>query len=129
MGAIQRAGIKRVLANQEVIDVLDGAGMSPEWLEKILTKELSDTTPNAKWLQDGGPDPFDGQYKCNREDLPLGEMSDYELANEVFLKGDRLPDMNMVIAGLAKMPIVYLTAAKERIRWLSYQLHLLENKE
>jgi oligoribonuclease NrnB/cAMP/cGMP phosphodiesterase (DHH superfamily) len=30
--------------------------------------------------------------------------------------------MNDVISGKAKMPIVYLTATKERIRWLSRKL-------
>lgn len=80
-------------------------------------------TPAAKWRQEGQQDPHEGKYDCTRSELALGELTDDELANEVFLKGDRMPKVEDLIAGTAKPPIVYLTAAKERIRWLSRQLH------
>jgi len=80
-------------------------------------------TPAAKWREEGQPDPHDGKYDCMRSELTLGEFIDDELANEVFLKADQMPSVEDLIAGNAKPPIIYLTAAKERIRWLSRQLH------
>lgn len=80
-------------------------------------------TPGARWRQEGQQDPHESKYDCMRSELTLGDLTDDELANEVFLKGDRTPKLEDIIAGTAKPPIVYLTAAKERIRWLSRQLH------
>jgi hypothetical protein len=79
-------------------------------------------TPAAKWRENGDEDPFGERYNCDRNDLPLGELTDCELANEVFLHGNENPCIRDVIANIKKMPIVYLTAAKERIRWLSRRL-------
>lgn len=75
-------------------------------------------TPAAKWRESGEPDPFAGQYDCERHQLPMGNLTDDELANEVFLYDHR--------GGLSSM--VYLTAAKERIRWLSRKLYEAEHK-
>lgn len=79
-------------------------------------------TPAAKWRENGEEDPFGERYNCDRNDLPLGDLTDDELANEVFLHGNENPCIRDVIANIKKMPIVYLTAAKERIRWLSRKL-------
>ncbi|MCW3733619.1 hypothetical protein, partial [Burkholderia cenocepacia] len=57
-----------------------------------------------------------------RAALTLGTLTDDELANAVFMHGNERPPIQDVIAGTAFMPIVYLTAAKERIRWLSRAL-------
>ena len=69
-------------------------------------------TPAANWREDGAKDPFGNQYNCERSELAMGYMTDDELANEIFLYDHR--------NGLASMP--RLTAAKERIRWLSRKL-------
>jgi hypothetical protein len=76
-------------------------------------------TPSAQWRVDGEPDPHGKSYNCERGELSLGNLTDDELANAVFLHGDQVPPIQDVIDGKAKMPIVYLTAAKDRIRWLS----------
>lgn len=80
-------------------------------------------TVAAKWRENGESDPFGEQYNCERHELAMGNFTDDELANEVYMNGD-----------MGFGSIMYLTAAKERIRWLSRQnenkaerLLLLEN--
>lgn len=80
-------------------------------------------TPSAHWRQNGEADPFGKRYECERASLPLGNMTDDELANAVFMYGDSTPSVTELMNGV-HMPIAYLTAAKERIRWLSRQLEL-----
>ncbi|MDM5112785.1 hypothetical protein [Aeromonas salmonicida] len=80
---------------------------------------MSNQTPAAHWREKGEPDPHGSYYDHERAALALGDLTDDELANAVFMHGDGKPSIAEIIAGTAKMPIVYLTAAKERIRWLS----------
>lgn len=80
--------------------------------------KVSDT-PAAEWRVSGEEDPHKGKYECKRSELTLGNLTDDQLANEVFMYGDNKPTMQELMAGTAKMPVVYLTAGKERIRWLS----------
>jgi hypothetical protein len=80
------------------------------------------STPAAKWREAGQPDPHPDLVGRERARLPMGNLTDDELASAVFIYGDSRPSMADVIAGKAKMPISYLTAGKERIRWLSRQL-------
>lgn len=78
-------------------------------IESIINKHLPDEaeTPAAKWRESGEPDPFEGQnYDGERAQLCRGYLTDDELANEVYLSPN----------------IGNLTAAKERIRWLSRAL-------
>ncbi len=87
----------------------------------------TDKAYHAKWIADGEADPFSGLYDhADRKaaKLTMPDLSDYELANAVFMHYDSIPTMEQMISGKAKMPIVYVTAAKERIRWLSRQLYL-----
>lgn len=80
------------------------------------------TTPSARWAADGQPDPHGDRYACERAALTLGNLTDDELANAVFLHGNEQPNMADMAAGKALAGIVYLTAAKDRIRWLSRAL-------
>lgn len=80
---------------------------------------MTNQTPAAHWRENGEPDPHGSYYDRDRAQLTLGDLTDDELANAVFMHGDGKPSIAEIIAGTAKMPIVYLTAAKERIRWLS----------
>jgi hypothetical protein len=82
------------------------------------------STPAAKWLAEGQPDPHAGQYDCDRVSLALGHLTDDELANAVFLGGNEPLNIERV---LARDPdyfpaIGLLTAGKDRIRWLSRKL-------
>lgn len=81
-------------------------------------------TPAAKWRQEGEVDLHGDHYSCQRAALTLGEYTDDELANGVFLHGNEPLNLNAL---LRKTPgyhsaIVWLTAAKDRIRWLSRSL-------
>jgi hypothetical protein len=67
---------------------------------------MPDPTPAALWREEGKTDPFGERYNCARQDLVGGAMTDDEIANAVFMNPD----------------IANLTAAKDRIRWLSRQL-------
>lgn len=67
------------------------------------------STPAALWRQDGSADPHAGKYDCERAQLLMGEMTDDEIANELFMQ---LP---VGMAGIGQ-------AVKDRIRWLSRKL-------
>ena len=69
-------------------------------------------TPAAHWHENGEQSPFEQRYMCNREDLIGGDLTDYEVANEVYLDPT----------------IMNLTIAKDRIRWLSQQLIIAEEQ-
>ena len=96
--------------------------LAQELLAIRRASQAAPATPDAKWRKDGEPDPHGTRYDRDRASLAMGDLTDDELANAVFMYGNDTPDMREVIAGTAKMPIVYLTAAKDRIRWLSRQL-------
>lgn len=83
---------------------------------------MTDRTPAAQWRENGEPDPHGTHYDGERAQLAMGHMTDDEFANELFLNGDVQPSVQQLIEGSALRPIVWLTAAKERIRWLSRAL-------
>ncbi len=80
------------------------------------------STPAAQWRIDGQPDPHAGHYDGERAALCLGKLTDDELANAAFMNYDVRPSIQGLIDGKAFSPIVYMTAVKERIRWLSRAL-------
>ncbi|MBY4723891.1 MULTISPECIES: ead/Ea22-like family protein [Burkholderia] len=78
-------------------------------------------TPAAKWRAAGESDPHGSQYDCERSKLTLGRLTDDELANAVFLHDHRSLNVEAILRG-EPSSIALLTAAKERIRWLSRAL-------
>ena len=109
----------------------DGGDRAITAREKALIEEHSPSsfsiplvpaTPSARWAADALPDPHGNRYACERAALTLGNLTDDELANAVFLHGNEQPAMADLAAGKALAGIVYLTAAKDRIRWLSRAL-------
>tara|TARA_R110002073_G_scaffold120601_2_gene262686 strand:+ start:20254 stop:20865 length:612 start_codon:yes stop_codon:yes gene_type:complete len=82
-----------------------------------MTDTIAEATshPVPDWVAGSGSDEInelvERQRGIVRNDLPYSDLSDFALANAVFLV-DRL-DLEL---------IHYTTAAKERIRWLSVQL-------
>jgi hypothetical protein len=88
-------------------------------IEEIAPKKK---TPAAQWREDGEADPHGDRYDCAREQLCMGTLSDDDLANAAFLNYDRRPSVQEIIEGKALSPIAYMTAVKDRIRWLSRQL-------
>jgi hypothetical protein len=92
-----------------------------EELEAQLAAPVAQT-PAANWRVDGEPDPHGGHYDCERAALCMGGLTDDELANAAYMNYDRNPSMQEMMEGRAFRPIVYMTAVKERIRWLSRAL-------
>lgn len=96
-------------------------------IAKAAKDALRPGTPAAKWRADGMPDPHGDLYNCERADLAMGYYTDDELANTVFLHGDRNPTIEGMLAGEITS-IMVLTAAKDRIRWLSRKVVELQAK-
>lgn len=70
------------------------------------------TTPAANWRKNGEPDPHGTDYDCERAKLAKGHLTDDELANGLYMCDHRT----------SWESIGWLTAGKERIRWLSRRL-------
>ncbi len=121
---MKRSDINDLLAMDCVQELLTSAGMTTEGFRSKLEEEIPEDTPNAHWMVNGEPDPFDGRYNCERKELSMGDLSDYDFANKLYLHGEDQPTINELLAGTKKRPIVWLTAGKDRIRWLSFQNHL-----
>lgn len=100
-------------------------GMKIDEVRTVMYQFLGDTpasTPSSHWAADREADPHFGHYDKERAQLALGRLTDDELANAAFLHYDVRPPFQDVLDGKALMPIVYMTAVKERIRWLSRAL-------
>lgn len=79
-------------------------------------------TQAAQWRADGETDPHGNRYNCERASLAMGHLTDDELANGAYLNYDRFPPPSEILAGNAHSPIAWMTAVKDRIRWLSRML-------
>ncbi len=88
--------------------------------------KIMDYTPASGWSDRGEPDPHAGQYDCERHQLTMGRFTDDELANGAFLNYDVRPSIHDIIAGKVFSPIAWMTAVKDRIRWLSRRTLKLE---
>lgn len=97
-------------------------GFDRDLADNALQDAQGAATPANRWAAAGEPDPHGKRYDCPREALMLGSMTDDELANEVYMWGDHKPSLDDLLTGKAKSSMTYLTAAKDRIRWLSRQL-------
>jgi hypothetical protein len=91
-----------------------------EFLDNFNTPE--EGTPSSNWSKEGAQDPHKGHYDKERSDLTLGKYTDDELANGAFMNYDISPSVEDMISGKRFSPIVWMTAVKERIRWLSRAL-------
>lgn len=69
-------------------------------------------TPAARWRDEGKEDPHGNRYLCDRAQLCGGHLTDDELANEVYMDPS----------------LMNLTAAKDRIRWLSRENERLRSQ-
>lgn len=84
---------------------------------------MSNSTPANRHVENDGVDPFANYLGKERAELALGRFTDDEVANGVFLYGgDKLDIMRVTLDKDYVPPIGWLTAAKERIRWLSRKL-------
>lgn len=85
-------------------------------------------TPAAAWRESGEPDPHGTNYDCDRHQLSMGNLTDDELANGAFLNYDRPLNVAGILAGTHASPIMWMTAVKDRIRWLSRRLCKVEKQ-
>lgn len=83
---------------------------------------LAKSTPSSKWAQNGEPDPHGTRYDCERAALAMGKLTDDELANDAFMNYDQRPPLQDIIDGKGRSPVMWMTAVKDRIRWLSRAL-------
>lgn len=90
-------------------------------------------TPSANWRLTGEPDPHAGRYEGDRDSLAMGSLTDDELANGAFMNYDQPLNIQGILAGTHSSPIAWMTAVKDRIRWLSRKyeeaLSLLDEAE
>lgn len=82
------------------------------WIGWKAACEQPTETPAAQWRERGDADPCGNIYNRERASLWMGHLTDDELANEVYRYNHRTGHESMS----------YLTAAKDRIRWLSRKL-------
>lgn len=84
-----------------------------------IVEILTPKTPASKWFETGEEDPHAKRFTdVERSSLAMGSLTDDQLANAVFVHNHREMDLNAMLAG-EPSSIALLTAAKERIRWLS----------
>lgn len=114
MKSLERAGHKVTLNQPLTMDQIADA----------LAVEQPQGTPSSKWAAAGEPDPHGTQYDCERAQLAMGKLTDDELANGAFMNYDVRPTLEQILAGKAHSPIAWMTAVKDRIRWLSRRLEL-----
>ena len=92
-------------------------------MSKELTSQTPATsTPSSHWRVEGAPDPHAGHYDGERAALAMGKLTDDELANGAFMNYDQPLNLAGIIAGTHSSPIAWMTAVKDRIRWLSRSL-------
>ena len=94
--------------------------------ETAHAAQTMEYTPASEWSERGEADPHAGHYDCERHQLTMGRFTDDELANGAFMNYDVRPAIQDIIAGKAFSPIAWMTAVKDRIRWLSRQTLKLE---
>lgn len=87
-----------------------------------MSSQENETTPSSHWKELGEEDPHGKIYDCERAELTMGRLTDDELANAAFMNYDIRPNIQDIIDGKAFSPIVWMTAVKDRIRWLSRSL-------
>lgn len=87
-----------------------------------MTITIHSSTPAATWRAAGEPDPHGDRYDCERAALCMGSLTDDELANGAFMNYDQPLNVPGILAGTHSSPIAWMTAVKDRIRWLSRAL-------
>ena len=86
---------------------------------------------DMNWLTNGEADPFPDYVTRKRENLCLSSMSDDVLANHAFMYYDRGLDdelVAMMSGGTIPTKIAIMTGVKERLRWLSRRVAILEGR-
>lgn len=88
----------------------------------IQFAEPEKSTPSSMWKMAGEKDPHGTFYDRERANLTMGNLTDDELANGAFLNYNMPLDVQGILNGTSHSPIAWMTAVKDRIRWLSRSL-------
>lgn len=96
----------------------------PEGFKLVPIESTQDVprTPAAAWRAAGESDPHAGHYDGERAALCMGHLTDDALANGAFMNYDQPLNVAGILAGTHSSPIAWMTAVKDRIRWLSRAL-------
>lgn len=89
---------------------------------QVEAQQALTETPSSQWRASGEADPHAGRYDCERAALAMGDLTDDELANGAFMNYNAPLDVHGIVLGTASSPIAWMTAVKDRIRWLSRSL-------
>jgi len=95
-----------------------------------MSKADRSVAPSMNWLVEGTEDHFKDYTTRPRAELPCATLSDDVLANYAFMNYDRDKDTELEVM-LGRKPgefpkIAFMTAVKERIRWLARQLAIYQ---
>ena len=94
-----------------------------------MNQEEKDT-PSTEWFVKGEPDPHGMQYVGKRRrHMALGQLTDDQLAHGVFMNYNAPLDIRGIIARTNHSPIAWVSAAKDRIRWLSRMFEKSEGEK
>lgn len=116
-------GRKRTIG--EILDEANAALDMPDSGSPASTVATEgEKTPGATWREKGDADPHGDRYACERAALAMGNLTDDELANGAFMNYDRPLDIDALMQRRPGYhpPIAWMTAVKDRIRWLSRKL-------
>lgn len=76
-------------------------------------------TPFARWMKDNQPDPHGGRYYCAFEQITAPNINTFVLA-------EMTPFLRKAFTQYSSTHL--LTAAKDRLRWLSRQLAIADSE-
>lgn len=113
---------------------IQSGAMSKEEVMETIRQEVQTSvllaskkiTPGNYCKLFGIEDDFANYTAMERSNLSMGYLSDDQLANGAFMNYDVRPPIADIISGRSFSPIVWMTAVKERIRWLSRRVSVLE---
>jgi hypothetical protein len=114
--------VYKILAQSGEVGPEDPSEHWEGWQARRIVEALYDSTPAAMWRVRGEPDPHPDLIDRERAQLPMGQLTDEELANAAFMNYDQRPAVEDLILRKAWTPLVWMQALKERVRWMSRQL-------
>jgi hypothetical protein len=97
----------------------------------FLRPPVTGMVVDMNWLTNGEKDPFPKYASRTRDSLCMTDMSDDVLANYAFLNYSRSEDDELkalLSMGVIPTKIAFMTAVKERLRWLSRRVAILEGR-
>jgi len=115
--------VETSLTTEERLQLSYARSRASVFNELGLDKHVAEQTPSSRALEHGEKREFMKHLDQARGQLAMGDLTDDELACAVFIHGDMSTEEKVRRYHSGEpTAIMYLTAAKERIRWLSRHL-------